>query len=82
MHIGCFRSKTETKSGCLEQNNGQNGHALTHMEVLTAVSLGLCVFLIHFTCQGWRAEKLRGSQRAYWVFQKQNRDTIWLFRAK
>ena len=58
------------------------GTRTTHMGVPTAVSLGLCVVGIHLTCQGWRGEKVRGSQHAYWVFQKQNRDKIWLFRAK
>jgi hypothetical protein len=70
MHIGCFRSKTETKSCCSEQNNGQNGHAPTHMGVPTAVTLGLYVVGIHVTCQGWRGDKIRGSQHAYWFRSK------------
>jgi hypothetical protein len=79
MHIGCFRSKTETKSCCSEQNNGPSGHAPTHMGVPIAVTLGLYVVGIHITCQGWRGEKVRGSQPAYWVFQKRNRAKILTF---
>ena len=44
-----------------------------------AVTLGLCMVGIHLTCQGWRGEKVRGSQHAYWVFQKQNRAKILTF---
>ena len=35
----------------------QNGHAPTHMEVPTAVTLGMCVFGIYLACQDWRVEE-------------------------
>ena len=63
----------------LSAENAQNGHAPTHMGVPTAVTLGLCMAGIHLTCQGWRGEKVRGSQHAYWMFQKRNRAKILTF---